>query len=67
MSKDSHSAASFEAMLYFDDALLSIKACANILRSNRIDQSEEAMKCERALTKAIELLEASGFRAPPRT
>lgn len=52
------------AFRLFTDGLRAIEDSADILRGEGIDTSNEAMRTEMALTRAIQTLKASGFRAP---
>ncbi len=44
--------------------VIALDRCAEYLRSEGIEASTEAMRSEKAVTKAIETLRATGFRAP---
>ena len=50
----------------FRDGLRALESCADLLRGEGVDPSSEAMKTEMALTRAIEALRATGFRAPKK-
>ncbi len=45
-------------------AVMALDRCAELLRSEGVDTSPEAMRTEKALSKAIETLRSTGFRAP---
>lgn len=48
----------------FRDALRMLEDSAGMVRSEAIEASEPAMRTEKALSKAIEVLNATGFRTP---
>jgi hypothetical protein len=52
------------ALRHFKDAMRSLENCADLVRGEGIDPSPEAMRTEKALSRAIDSLRASGFRAP---
>jgi hypothetical protein len=59
-----HEVLSTVAYRLFKDGLRMIEDCADLVRGEGVDPSPEAMRTEKALTKAIESLHATGFRAP---
>jgi hypothetical protein len=52
------------ALRLFKDGLRMLDDCVDLVRGVGIDPSPEAMRTEMALTKALQVLHASGFRAP---
>ncbi len=52
------------AFRQFTAGLRALEDAADLVRSEGIETSNEAMRTEKALTKAIETLRATGFRAP---
>lgn len=52
------------ALRQFTTALRALEDAADIVRSPGIEPSNEAMRTEKALTRAIETLKGTGFRAP---
>jgi hypothetical protein len=52
------------ALRHFTDARASLDKCAELVRGEGIQPSPEAMRTEMALTRAIEILQATGFRTP---
>jgi hypothetical protein len=61
---DRHDVLEAIAFRRFTDGLRSLEDAVDLVRSQGIRTSNEAMRTEKALTKAIELLRATGFRAP---
>jgi hypothetical protein len=59
-----HDVLSTVAFRLFQVGSRAIEDCADIIRGEGIDPSSEAMRTEKALTKAIDVLRASGFRVP---
>lgn len=55
-----------EAVAYrqFTTALRALEDAADLVRSEGIETSNEAMRTEKALTRAIETLKGTGFRTP---
>lgn len=52
------------ALRKFHDGLRALEDSAELVRGEGIDPSPEAMRTEKALSRAIEALRATGFRAP---
>jgi hypothetical protein len=61
---DRHDICEVMALREFRAGIIALDRCAELLRSTGIDASSEAMKSEKAVTKAIETLRATGCRAP---
>lgn len=47
-------------------ALESLEQCAETLRGDQVCASDEAMRTEKAVTRAIEILSTSGFKVQRR-
>jgi predicted metal-dependent hydrolase len=62
--KVKHDVAEAAAHKSFYEAVRLLQETAKFLRGSDIQASVEAMKTEKAVTKAIELLKATGFQAP---
>ena len=52
------------ALRQFTTALRALEDAADLVRSEGIETSNEAMRTEKALTRAIETLKGTGFRTP---
>ncbi len=61
---DRHDICEVMALREFRQGIIALDRCAELLRSEGIDASNEAMRSEKAVTKAIETLRATGCRAP---
>lgn len=59
-----HEVVSTVAYRLFRDGLRLIEDCADLVRGEGVDPSPEAMRTEKALTKAVEALNATGFTTP---
>lgn len=66
VSHSRHEVNEMVAQRLFSDALRALDDCADLVRGEGIDASAEAMRTEKALTRAIEALRSTGFRAPPK-
>lgn len=63
-SHDRHDICEVMALREFRNGIIALDRCAELLRSTGIDASNEAMRSEKAVTRAIETLRATGCRAP---
>ena len=63
---DRHDVCEVLALRNFNLALRHLDDCVDLVRGDGIEATPEAMRTEKALSKAIELLKATGFRAPRR-
>lgn len=61
-TNDRHDVCTVLALREFRAGIIALDRCAELLRSDGIDASSEAMKSEKAVTKAIETLRATGCR-----
>lgn len=61
---DRHELCEALALRAFNIAVRHLDDAADLVRGEGINASPEAMRSEKALSKAIELLKATGFRAP---
>lgn len=62
-----HHVVSTVAYRLFKDGFRAISDCADLVRGEGVDPSPEAMRTEKALSRAIEVLRSTGFSAPRRT
>ena len=61
-----HSEATLLANQCFDRALWELRSAAALLRGPDVDQSDDAMRTETMISRAIEALSTQGFSAPQK-